>query len=78
MMPEMDGFELVEALRRQKAWHSIPILVVTAKELTVPDRDRLNGYVERILQKGASSREDLLREVGDLVAASMARRKKGH
>ena len=77
MMPEMDGFELVEELRHHTSWRSIPILVVTAKELTVDDRGRLNGYVEKILQKGASSRDALLREVGDLVAASMARRKGG-
>ena len=49
--------------------------MVTAKELTAEDRGRLNGYVQKILQKGASSRDALLREVGDLVAASMARRK---
>ena len=77
MMPEMDGFELVEELRHHKEWRSIPILVVTAKELTAEDRGRLNGYVQKILQKGASSRDALLREVGDLVAASMARRKGG-
>ncbi len=77
MMPEMDGFEFVEALRRNEAWRSIPVLVITAKELTVDDRSRLNGYVEKILHKGASSRDALLREVGDLVAAAMARRKGG-
>jgi hypothetical protein len=43
--------------------------VVTAKDLTPEDRQRLRGSVERILQKGAYSREALLREVHDLVAA---------
>jgi CheY-like chemotaxis protein len=69
MMPEMDGFAFIEALRHQDAWRSIPIVVVTAKDLTPDDRRRLNGYVERILQKGAYSREELLREIHDLVAA---------
>ena len=78
MMPEMDGFELVEELRHHDRWRAIPVLVVTAKELTTEDRARLNGYVEKVLQKGASSRDALLREVGDLVAASMARRKEKH
>jgi hypothetical protein len=78
MMPEMDGFELVEALRHHEAWRAIPVLVLTAKDLTPEDRDRLNGYVERILQKGASTREALLREVGDLVVASTARSKRRH
>jgi len=68
MMPEMDGFAFLEALRQQAAWRSIPVVVVTAKDLTPEDRQRLNGYVERILQKGAHSREELLREIHDLVA----------
>jgi signal transduction histidine kinase/response regulator RpfG family c-di-GMP phosphodiesterase len=69
MMPEMDGFAFLEALRQQDAWRSIPVVVVTAKDLTPEDRRRLNGYVERILQKGAYSREVLLREIHHLVAA---------
>jgi CheY-like chemotaxis protein len=69
MMPEMDGFAFLEALRHQDAWRSIPVVVVTAKDLTPEDRRRLNGYVERILQKGAYSREELLREIHHLVAA---------
>lgn len=69
MLPEMDGFAFIEALRQRDAWRAIPIIVVTAMDLTPEDRQRLNGYVERILQKGASSRAELLREVRDLVAA---------
>src|SRR5262249_4427390 len=57
MMPEMDGFEFVAEFRRHEAWRAIPIVVVTAKDLTRDDRERLNGYVQRILQKGAHSRE---------------------
>jgi CheY-like chemotaxis protein len=74
MMPEMDGFQVVEALRAREAWRSIPIVVVTAKDLTVEDHLRLNGYVEKILQKGAYSREALLAEIRDLVTACLARR----
>jgi signal transduction histidine kinase/CheY-like chemotaxis protein len=73
MMPEMDGFQVVEALREREAWRSIPIVVVTAKDLTAEDHLRLNGYVERILQKGAYSREALLAEIRDLVTACIAR-----
>jgi signal transduction histidine kinase/DNA-binding response OmpR family regulator len=68
MMPEMDGFAFLEALRRQEAWREIPVVVLTAKDLTPHDRQRLNGYVERLLQKGTYSQEELLREVRDLVA----------
>ena len=74
MMPEMDGFEFVAEFRRHDGWRSIPIIVVTAKDVAEEDRDRLNGGVERILQKGAYTREVLLREVRDLVAACVTRR----
>ena len=75
MMPEMDGFEFVEDFRRHEAWRHIPIVVVTSKDLTADDHQRLNGYVEKVLQKGAYTRESLLREVRDLVASSVARRR---
>jgi signal transduction histidine kinase/DNA-binding response OmpR family regulator len=73
MMPEMNGFTFVEALRQQDASRSIPIVVVTAKDLTPDDCQRLNGYVEQILQKGAYSQEALLHEVRHLVAAYVHR-----
>jgi len=75
MMPEMDGFEFVAEFRRHEAWRAIPIVVVTARDLSRDDRERLNGYVQKILQKGAHSREELLADVRDLVAASVARRR---
>jgi signal transduction histidine kinase/DNA-binding response OmpR family regulator/HAMP domain-containing protein len=73
MMPEMDGFQFMDELRKNEAWRSIPVVVVTAKDLTAEDRLRLNGCVEEILQKGAYRREALLAEVRDLVAASVRR-----
>ena len=51
MMPEMDGFEFMHELRRRPAWQDIPVVVITAQELTQEDRDRLNGGVERIIGK---------------------------
>jgi CheY-like chemotaxis protein len=60
MMPEMDGFEFMDALRRRKDTPRIPVIVITAKDLTVEDRRRLNGGVERIIQKGASSPQEVL------------------
>ncbi len=70
MLPEMDGFQVAEELRRNAAWHSIPIIVVTAKDLTDEDRRRLNGSVEKILQKGAQARDDLVREIRAVVRLS--------
>ena len=75
MMPGMDGFEFVAEFRKHDAWRGIPIIVVTAKELSVEDRQRLNGYVAKILEKGAYSRDALLREVRDLVVACVACRR---
>jgi CheY-like chemotaxis protein len=77
MMPEMDGFQFISEMRKNRDWHDIPVIVVTAKMLTEPERQHLNGYVERILQKGAYSREMLLREVRDLVAAYVKRQHTG-
>jgi PAS domain S-box-containing protein len=74
MMPEMDGFEFLQALRQREAWRAIPVVVLTAKDLTAEDRRRLNGLVARIVQKGGSSREDLLHQVRDLVAARVGSR----
>ena len=51
MMPEMDGFEFAARVRRHPEWRSIPIVVVTAHDLSGEERRRLNGYVETILQK---------------------------
>ncbi len=69
MLPEMDGFAFLAALRQDEAWRSIPVVVITAKDLTAQDHLRLNGYAQQVLQKGAYSRQELLREVRDLVAS---------
>jgi len=69
MMPEMDGFEFLDALRRRPELRALPVIVVTAKDLTDDDRRRLNGGVQDVLQKGAHGRDDLLAAIGDLVAA---------
>jgi signal transduction histidine kinase/DNA-binding response OmpR family regulator len=68
MMPTMDGFEFLQELRKHTAWLSIPVLVITAKDLTAEERHRLDGRVNKILQKGAYNRAELLAEVRDLVA----------
>jgi Amt family ammonium transporter len=74
MMPRMDGFELIGALRSTNLWRSIPIVVLTAMDLTLADRQRLNGYVERVLQKGAYQYDELLSDVRDLVLGYVRRK----
>jgi CheY-like chemotaxis protein len=73
MMPEMDGFEFVERLGQREEWRGIPVIVVTAKELTAEDRQRLNGRVGQVLEKGGCSGEELLRKIGGLVAGRVRR-----
>jgi CheY-like chemotaxis protein len=63
IMPVMDGFEFAEKMREHREWRTIPIVVVTAAELTHLERHRLNGYVETILHKEGGSKEQLLRQV---------------
>lgn len=69
MMPEMDGFEFLDELRRTEAGHHTPVVVVTAAELSESDHQRLNGGVLRVLQKGSHSRDELLSELRELLAA---------
>jgi CheY-like chemotaxis protein len=69
MMPEMDGFEFLEGLRSGGFAEPPPVVVITAKELTEQDRQRLNGGVSRVLQKGHQSSEALIAEVKSLMAA---------
>ena len=67
MMPEMDGFRFLDEVRAEEAWKAVPIIVITAKELTEEDHKRLDGRVQRILQKGALGRDALLDEIRRLV-----------
>jgi CheY-like chemotaxis protein len=70
IMPEMDGFEFTSQLRSHEAWRSIPIIVITAKDLTADDRQRLNGRVEQVLRKQAYSFGDLVGEIHRVSDAS--------
>ncbi|MGH6896698.1 MAG: response regulator [Geminicoccaceae bacterium] len=72
MMPEMDGFEVLERMRRDEAWRDIPVIVVTAKDLTREDIDRLNGHVAKVLQKGTYQRRDLVRDIHAMIARQVA------
>ena len=69
MMPEMDGFAFAESLRENEAWREIPIVVMTAMDLSDEDRLRLSGQVQSVVQKSGQSIGDLLRQVRDMVAA---------
>jgi CheY-like chemotaxis protein len=71
MMPEMDGFEFLDGLRARGISPAAPVVVITAKELTDQDRQRLNGGVARVLAKGPRSQEDLVSALKQLAAAGV-------
>ena len=71
MMPKMDGFEFLDELRGRAEWQDIPVVIITAKDLTEADRDRLNGGVERIIQK--SDRDEMLRQLSREVSRCVKR-----
>jgi signal transduction histidine kinase/CheY-like chemotaxis protein len=67
LMPEMDGFDFLAAYRKMPGYGGIPVIIVTAADLTEGDRRRLNGGVEHILQKAALSEDELLQQIRQLV-----------
>jgi signal transduction histidine kinase/CheY-like chemotaxis protein len=69
LMPHMNGFEFLAELQARPEWRSIPVVVVTAKDLTAEEHARLSGRVAEVLRKGAYTREHLLSEVRQRVAA---------
>lgn len=76
MMPEMDGFEFLEALSLRSEYRDLPIVVLTSKTLTNADRERLSGQVEGVMEKGSVSTDELLaylqRKLDDLRQESSA------
>jgi signal transduction histidine kinase/DNA-binding response OmpR family regulator len=73
MMPEMDGFEFLVKMRQRPEWQDIPVLVLTAKDLSAEEHRLLNGYAERVMQKNASELDELLRELGRMLPRSIER-----
>ncbi|MCZ7551662.1 MAG: hypothetical protein B6D39_04180 [Anaerolineae bacterium UTCFX2] len=67
MMPEMDGFSVLDALKDDPTTATVPVIVVTAKELTVDEKQRLSGRIHTLMQKGEFLSGDLLEEVQSLV-----------
>ena len=76
MMPDPDGFEVIFRIRDNPVLRRIPVVVMTAKDLTPADYERLNGSAQRILAKGADMTrlvQDVLRSIGqERAGAGMA------
>jgi signal transduction histidine kinase/DNA-binding response OmpR family regulator len=67
MMPEMDGFEVLDALAAHPQWREIPVIVVTAKQLTAAERERLLGQARKVIEKGGASRLDIVAAINEAV-----------
>jgi threonine synthase len=67
MMPEMDGFSVLEALRSKPETAAIPVIVATAKELTPDEKNRLGGQIQSLMQKGDFLNDEFLEEVKALI-----------
>jgi signal transduction histidine kinase/DNA-binding response OmpR family regulator/ligand-binding sensor domain-containing protein len=73
MMPGMSGFEIAEALRMRESTSRIPIVVLTAKELTAEERERLRHWVSGTVMKGSAAGARLIRAIRSLEASSNPR-----
>ena len=67
MMPVMDGFGFIRELRLTEKGRSVPVVVLTAKDLTKAERKELNGNVEEIFLKEETNIEELVSEIGSLL-----------
>ena len=67
MMPEVDGFAVLDALRSKPETANIPVIVATAKELTVDEKARLQGQIQSLMQKGDFLNDEFLEEVRSLI-----------
>jgi signal transduction histidine kinase/DNA-binding response OmpR family regulator/HAMP domain-containing protein len=59
VMPEMDGFSLLDAIKKHPDWQRIPVVILTGKELTTTERELLEGRVHNVIAKGSVSANDL-------------------
>jgi len=69
VMPEMDGAEFVQHLRANELTRAIPVLVITAKDITAEDRQKLSGGVQAIVQKRSTDLEEVLAQTRSLITA---------
>lgn len=63
MMPRVSGFDVIKELKKHPEARNIPTIILTCKELTKADRERLNGNIDKIIQKADLDKHDLLHEI---------------
>jgi CheY-like chemotaxis protein len=65
MMPVMDGFEVLDRLRKNDLWSAIPVLVTTSKEFSADELAQLKRSTEKVISKGATIGVDLRTAIRD-------------
>ena len=78
LMPDMDGFEVIQKIKANQSWRHIPIIVVTAKDLSDADWEFLRQSVDRIIQKSGLSEKNLMNEIQGLLIEHDAFNKEKH
>ena len=73
MMPEMDGFEFLDAIAARPEWRDVPVIVVTAKQLTASERERLSRQARKVMEKATTTRVDITAAVSEAVRRRPAR-----
>jgi len=66
-MPGMDGFGLVEALKSDELTRNIPVVVVSARDITPEERQRLSGHIEAMYQKGSLPSRKFVEQVVQVI-----------
>jgi signal transduction histidine kinase/CheY-like chemotaxis protein len=66
MMPEIDGFQLLAMLQANPFWRKIPVIIITARDLSPEERMHINGYAETVLQKQNDAIDELLHNIREL------------
>jgi threonine synthase len=67
MMPNVDGFAVLDTIKADDTLRNIPVIVITAKDLTRQDYQRLSGRIESLLQKGEFMEEELFNSITDVL-----------
>ncbi len=67
MMPEMDGLTLIERVQRHPLWKDVPIIVMTAKDLSVDERQALNCIAQMVVEKHSMPFSDLIQHIGKII-----------
>jgi len=78
MMPEMDGFEFVDEIRRDEKTRHLPLIVLTAADLSDEDHRRLSGGIRKILRKRVGGKDEVLSSLREVIADCLRLGHVGH